>query len=127
MNPALATIRQICRAVMAQRTWTIAALLCLAIGTGANTAVFSVINGFLLRPLPFEDPHQIVMIAIRWDKDRQAGPVSLKQFRELRDAAGPFQQFAARTYLPLSLAFEGSARNSAAAPVLRPPASGKGR
>jgi predicted permease len=84
-----------------------AALLCLAIGTGANTAAFSLINGVLLRPLPFDEPDQIVMIATRWGNDRQAGPVSLEQFRDMTAASDLFQQLAVRTFLSIGLASDG--------------------
>lgn len=107
MNSLAAEIRQGSRALLAQPTWTMAALLCLAIGTGANTAAFSLINGVLLRPLPFDEPEQLVMIAIQRDHDRQAGPVSLEQFREMTAATDVFQQLAIRTFLPLGLASDG--------------------
>jgi predicted permease len=110
MSSLLAEIRYALRALAAQPSWTIASLLCLAIGTGANTATFAVINGVLLRPLPFDEPRQIVMMAVRWSRDQQAGPVSMEQFRDLREANLPFQQMSLRTFLPVGMALEGRAR-----------------
>jgi putative ABC transport system permease protein len=50
------------RILIKHRGVTITALLSLALGIGANTAVFSLIDGMLLRPLPYQDPDRLVMI-----------------------------------------------------------------
>ena len=65
---------------------TIAALLCFALGVGANTSIFSVVNAVLLRPLPFPDSDKLVMVSEGMPKlaaDINAiSPPDLLDFRE---------------------------------------------
>ena len=59
----LTDLRLALRVFRSQLSFTTAVVLTLALGTGANTAVFSILDASLLKPLPFRDPHQLVDIA----------------------------------------------------------------
>jgi predicted permease len=101
-------LRGAIRTLAARPGWTAAAILCLAIATGANTAAFTLVNGLLLRPLPFDEADRLVMVAIR---ERSATrPFSLQEFRDVSAGAAPTIQLLARTYFPSSLVAEDGAR-----------------
>lgn len=63
LERTLQDLRYALRTLARDRSFTVVAVLILALGIGANIVVFSVVNTILLRPLPFRDAHQLVWIA----------------------------------------------------------------
>jgi predicted permease len=74
------------RTAVRDRAFAVVVILTLAVGIGANTAIFSVVNGVLLRPLPWREPERLVMV---WENDRVTGtvrePASVPDFYDFRE------------------------------------------
>jgi putative ABC transport system permease protein len=102
-------LRFTARMLAARPGWTAAAVVCLAIATGANTAAFTIVNGLLLRPLPFDQPDALVMVALREPSQPGTRPFSLREYRELSERATSVHLLA-RTFFPLGLAAGDGAR-----------------
>lgn len=85
---------------------TIIAVLSLALGIGANTAIFSLVNTALLRPLPIEDPEQLVSLA-NTSENRVFSTFSYPNYKDFRDRNDAFAGLIAYRFAPLSVSHDG--------------------
>src|SRR5947207_9441437 len=96
VHSILQDLRFAARRLVKDRWFTLAAIAALALGIGANSAVFTIINGVLLRGLPFDQPERIMMLDSRDTRGRNFG-VSLQDFDDW--------QRASRTFAGMSIVF----------------------
>jgi len=86
----LQDIRHSIRVLIQGRTVTLIAVLALALGIGANTTIFSVVNAVLLSPLPYRDPARLVALL-----RPQSAPISPGDFMDFRTQARSFETVSA--------------------------------
>src|SRR5918999_5028258 len=70
MGSLLKDLRYGVHMLLTHRAFTAIAVLTIAIGVGANTALFSVIDAVLLKKLPVNNPDQLVLLKASWDPDK---------------------------------------------------------
>src|SRR6478672_466361 len=104
MTTLLQDMRYGLRALWKSPGFAIVAVLSLALGVGANTAIFSIVNAVLLRSLPFSHPERLVKIVAsnRGVGARDIG-LSVPEFDDLRSRAGVFDQVTALQGGPTNL------------------------
>ena len=85
----LKDIRQAIRLLAKNPGFTVIAALSLAIGIGANSAIFSFADALLLRPLPVQDPGGVVSISTNTPDD-QFGGTSFPDYRDFREKSQSF-------------------------------------
>ena len=114
-------IRYALRILAKSPGFTLLVVLMLALGIGANAAVFSIVNAVILRPLPYKDSERLVVI---WERVKNQSNLSkifntYADFKEFRDRSQSFDQLAAATWAtgPQSLTGRGPARGVTAIPA----------
>ncbi len=96
LEQTFADLRFACRSLLKTPGFSTVAVLTLALGIGANIAIFTVVNAVLLRPLPFQHPERLVRV---FDDLKGAGAqdagMSEPEFEDLRDRSGVFDNISA--------------------------------
>src|SRR5271170_1264144 len=91
MEQTFADLRYACRSLLKTPGFTTVAVLTLALGIGANIAIFTVVNAVLLRPLPFQHPERLVRVLddLNGVGAKDVG-MSVPEMEDLRDRSGVF-------------------------------------
>src|ERR1044071_7710577 len=94
MDALLQDIRYAARTLRANPTFSVIAVLCLALGIATNTTLFSCFNAIVLRPFPARDPEGLVAISDWNPKNDNRWDVSYLNLLDLRDATRSFDGIA---------------------------------
>jgi hypothetical protein len=98
MQILLQDLRYALRMLRKNPGFMVVAVLRLALGIGANTAIFTVVNAVLLRPLPYPEPDRIAQLMLSspaWDPGRNANVTSIPKFMVWREQTQIFKDIAA--------------------------------
>jgi putative ABC transport system permease protein len=94
MTMLLHEIRYAARGLWHSKAFAVVAILCLGLGIGINTTIFSIIDGVLLKPYPYEDPERIVVLETWRLRDEGRDRVSVPDLREWNAANHSFTTIA---------------------------------
>jgi putative ABC transport system permease protein len=83
--------------------FTLVAVLTLALGIGANSTIFSLVNAVLLRPLPVEEPDRVVSVYATFQDQTRSSRFSYPNYLDYRDRSESLAGLAAQTSTPLTL------------------------
>src|SRR5947209_814292 len=107
MNTLWQDIRYAARMLWKSPGFTAVAVIAVALGVGANSAIFSVVNAVLLKPLAYKDPGQLVLINHNYKKIDLRASVSAPGYAYYRDNAKSFSDVAAFGPMNVNLTGEG--------------------
>jgi putative ABC transport system permease protein len=107
MSSLIKDIRYAVRSLIKRPGFVAVAVITLALGIGANTAIFSLVNTVLLRSLPVDRPGEIVSVAVR-AKDDSMSALSYPNYKDFRDRNDVLSGMLVYRFVPLSLSRGGN-------------------
>ena len=107
MENLLKDTRYAVRMLLRSPGFTLIAILALGLGIGANTAIFSVFNGMLWRPLPAKHPEQLVVVAAKGSIADFPSNLSYLDFLDYRELKAAFADMIAYAPSPINIGSEG--------------------
>ena len=118
MNTLWQDLRYGIRMLMTKPGFTVVAAITLALGIGANTAIFSVINAVMLRPLPYAEPERLIRL---WESNPERGwpefSASAPNFEDWRKQQSVYEQLAAYEFTTFNITGSGEPERVAALSV----------
>src|SRR5438270_6107010 len=103
MNSLLNDLRFGARVLRKTPAFTFVAVLTLAVGIGANTAIFSIVDAVLFRPLAMVRPERVMLLQEVW-QGRGGGGVSVGNFADIREQSTAFLSISASASSAYNLA-----------------------
>src|SRR5262245_4815976 len=107
MDTFFKEIRYAFRSLLKRPGFAAVAVLTLALGIGANTAIFSLVSTVLLRPIPVREPQQVVSVSIRGKQD-SLGAFSYPNFKDFREKNQVLADLLIYRFSPMSFSRDGS-------------------
>jgi len=111
MSPLLRELRSAARSLVRAPAITLSAILCIALGVGATTAIASAIDRALLQPLPFDAPERLVTV-YRTTPHFDTGPFSPPNYEDLARTTTTLEDLAGVTFSTALLTHPGGCRAS---------------
>src|SRR5687768_4053229 len=99
----LQDLRYAVRSLWHSKGFAAVAIACLSLGIGLNTTIFSIVDGVMLKPYPYQDPDRILVLGTERRQDGEGAGLSLNDLHAWKDATASFSSITAVTGRSMTL------------------------